>query len=273
MNFEKTKRLSLICGIVTAALLVVCAISFIAGACAIYASGDNPYTYESIGRTFKYISAPVILAILAVIAGVVIHFLYPSENGKLKPEYDKALQIASMSKRVVLTSVSNTVSEGILRERQLRASLLIANLSLTVIAAGISLVYVFLPSSMTGDYNASVIKATALIALFFLPALAVSIVRIFLDTRSREREISLLRSALAEMKENGITAENAEKASSPYTKIKAFFRRNRKRVELIAKISLVSLALCLIVLGVTLGGMADVLAKAIKICTECIGLG
>jgi hypothetical protein len=31
--------------------------------------------------------------------------------------------------------------------------------------------------------------------------------------------------------------------------------------------------LLFIVLGIVNGGMADVLNKAIKICTECIGLG
>ncbi|MBR2329934.1 MAG: thioredoxin [Clostridia bacterium] len=32
-------------------------------------------------------------------------------------------------------------------------------------------------------------------------------------------------------------------------------------------------AVVLIVIGIGNGGMADVLAKAVKICTQCIGLG
>jgi hypothetical protein len=39
------------------------------------------------------------------------------------------------------------------------------------------------------------------------------------------------------------------------------------------RIALVGVALVFIAVGVLNGGMADVLNKAIKICTECIGLG
>jgi hypothetical protein len=48
-----------------------------------------------------------------------------------------------------------------------------------------------------------------------------------------------------------------------------------KKVDylLIAKIGISICAVALVILGVFNGGMADVLGKAIKICTECIGLG
>ena len=39
------------------------------------------------------------------------------------------------------------------------------------------------------------------------------------------------------------------------------------------KIVLVALGAILVIIGVCTGGMADVLAKAINICTECVGLG
>jgi hypothetical protein len=36
---------------------------------------------------------------------------------------------------------------------------------------------------------------------------------------------------------------------------------------------IVAVAVIFIAIGITNGGMADVLGKAIRICTECIGLG
>ena len=42
---------------------------------------------------------------------------------------------------------------------------------------------------------------------------------------------------------------------------------------LAARLAVLAAAIVLIVLGVLNGGMADVLGKAINICTECIGLG
>ncbi len=49
-------------------------------------------------------------------------------------------------------------------------------------------------------------------------------------------------------------------------------KTNRKAL-LYTKLVLVALGLLLVVVGVCTGGMADVLAKAINICTECVGLG
>ncbi|MBO5767765.1 MAG: thioredoxin [Clostridia bacterium] len=39
------------------------------------------------------------------------------------------------------------------------------------------------------------------------------------------------------------------------------------------RISLLIIALFLLVYGYIIGGTADVLTKAVNICTECIGLG
>ena len=46
-----------------------------------------------------------------------------------------------------------------------------------------------------------------------------------------------------------------------------------RRTVLAIRLSVLTLSAVFIVLGVYNGGMRDVLEKAIKICTECIGLG
>ena len=45
------------------------------------------------------------------------------------------------------------------------------------------------------------------------------------------------------------------------------------RLTLGIRIGIAVVAVALIIAGIANGGMADVLAKAINICTECIGLG
>lgn len=47
---------------------------------------------------------------------------------------------------------------------------------------------------------------------------------------------------------------------------------NSKRTNIV-RVALFAVAVLFVVLGVTNGGMSDVLIKAINICTECIGLG
>ncbi|MBR0373090.1 MAG: thioredoxin [Mogibacterium sp.] len=41
----------------------------------------------------------------------------------------------------------------------------------------------------------------------------------------------------------------------------------------IVKCVLLVLAICMIIAGILNGSMLDVLYKAVKICTECVGLG
>ena len=45
------------------------------------------------------------------------------------------------------------------------------------------------------------------------------------------------------------------------------------QAQMYVRLAVLTVALCLIVVGFTAGGTADVLAKAVAICTECVGLG
>ncbi len=49
--------------------------------------------------------------------------------------------------------------------------------------------------------------------------------------------------------------------------------KSHPRALLAVRISVAVLASALIIFGIFAGGMTDVLGKAVKICTECIGLG
>ena len=76
-------------------------------------------------------------------------------------------------------------------------------------------------------------------------------------------EMAAMRAAI---KENGaLYIRNVTEAKSTVKRDKLI--RNILRGVIIAA------SVALIALGIMNGGMADVLAKAIKICTECIGLG
>lgn len=70
----------------------------------------------------------------------------------------------------------------------------------------------------------------------------------------------------AELTRN-ISALRARAAKTPGTSPEA------KRRQKILWCALMVLAVCFVVMGVVGGSMRDVLVKAIKICTECVGLG
>ena len=56
-----------------------------------------------------------------------------------------------------------------------------------------------------------------------------------------------------------------------YNAISAFLQK--PTVVLITRIALGVIGVVFVVFGIFNGGMADVLEKAVKICTQCIGLG
>jgi hypothetical protein len=70
-----------------------------------------------------------------------------------------------------------------------------------------------------------------------------------------------------------INLGNAEGEGVSDCEIVAFVNKNEEKILLVTRLSLVLVAVIFIALGIFNGGMADVLGKAIKICTECIGLG
>ena len=78
------------------------------------------------------------------------------------------------------------------------------------------------------------------------------------------KEISHVKTKLAENAKNGVVvkARNSQKTA-----------KNNERTTFFVRVAVGSLAIVLIVWGIANGGMADVLGKAINICTQCIGLG
>lgn len=72
---------------------------------------------------------------------------------------------------------------------------------------------------------------------------------------------------------NRHSAKESESAASPLHRLTCTIRRHEKRVLLWIRISLLLLGVLSVLLGILNGGAGDVVQKAIKICTECIGLG
>ena len=81
--------------------------------------------------------------------------------------------------------------------------------------------------------------------------------------------LSLVSMAIMQNDFNSLASERVETIPRDFN----YFKENKKPIILGVRIALVGCAVLFIVLGIVNGGMADVLNKAIKICTECIGLG
>ena len=56
-------------------------------------------------------------------------------------------------------------------------------------------------------------------------------------------------------------------------KAESFYDKNEKIINNIIRVTILIISVVFIIIGIINGGMADVLGKAVRICTECIGLG
>lgn len=253
MNEKKLRLIHTVCGCVISAALIVAAICLILSAHTIYTSGDSPYTPESIGAEYAKIAVPLWVAITAVFAGIILNIALPMPKSKAKAIKDPFIKLRILQKKLP----SGTTHDGIDRQRALRKVYRAVCALLCAIA--------FIPAIITlCDYDSFTVDNLTPALLRVVTALAIgaviSGVLLFalsvIERRSAEREIEWTKVALSESTKSD----------------KIVIKNNENKIK-ITRLVLVGVACALIVIGLTQDGFYDVLQKAIRICTECIGLG
>ena len=263
----KTKgRIHLIYAVCLSVLILAVGMCFALSCISIYQSGDSPFTRESISTHFSRIALPTYVCIAGVIGGAVLGLVLPVDGGRVKSRRDPEDALNKLAARLDLASCDEATAAALRSERMWRRRVTVI---LTVLA-GITLLPALLwcvdPAHFSVENLNADIKTAA---LFILPCAAVSLGLLtgerLLRHASVARETAVVKAALATGK--GI-AKPVEKANSDKRKLTA----DPRFVWGVRGAILVVGIIC-IVLGVRNGGMADVLGKAIRICTECIGLG
>ena len=260
---QKTLRIiHLIYGIALSILLFFTAGCFIGSCIAIYNSGSRPFSRESIALAFDSIALPVYLTIEAIAGGAILSLLLPAPAKK-----EKAVRNDLDTLRRLQNRLGESISS---REPKLRLALRIGTAVLSLLLAVYPALLLLDPSRFTlKDVNGSVIAAVIPSLLWAGIVIVLCTICSLLCARSVRREIALCKAAIAEEKSFSPT-DKAKSRSYPLT---AFIQKNSHGLRLAIRTILAVTAVTLIALGVWNGGAADVLGKAIRICTECIGLG
>ena len=253
MNEKKLRLIHTVCGCVISAALIVAAVCLIASTYTIYNLGDSPYTPESIGAEYAKIAVPLWIAIFAVIAGITLNIALPITPKKQKTDKDPFIKLRIMQKKLP----ADCNHTGIARQRQVRKSarsvcaLLCAASFIPAVAALCDY-----DSFTVGNLTPALLRVVGMLALGAIISGVLLFVLSVIERRSAEREIEWTKIALSESK--GID--------------KKVTQNNDNKIK-ITRFVLVGIACALIVIGLTQDGFYDVLQKAIRICTECIGLG
>ncbi len=263
MNESKIRRIHLVYACVLSGLLLAVSVLFIASCIGIYTSGDRPFTRESIGAAFRRIAPVVYIAIAAIAGAVALKIVLPYTK-KDKASIPLSMTLNRLTKRCPMASCTESERAKIERERLVRRILIYGGAVIVALSMIFSLIYVLTPGRFPyEDVNEEIATAVVVVFAYFLQSLVYALVASFYVNASMTREIEYIKEAIARLTKDGIKV-TPEKEAEPLIKSK---------LTLIARCVIPVVAIVFIILGISNGGMNDVLQKAVRICTECIGMG
>lgn len=251
MNQQRSHRLFGIFRCFVSGSILAAGVCLIAACAGIYLSGDRPYSPEAVASAFSLISWVIYLCLALVILGLLLQLFQPKVN--IRPEKQVPMHLARMRENTDLSLCGPTLRADILalrRKGSLRTGI---GLGLLVFFSVIFLVCAAQPEAFSSeDINGSVVRTVVLLCALMALPFGWSVYTAYRGLKDAQTELELLR--------------QAPKGPAP---VKA----PQKSYLGIARLVLLCIAIGLTAYGFAMGGAADVLTKAVNICTECIGLG
>lgn len=258
MTSKSTGLIRRIYGIVLSISIVCAALCLCAACLGIYDGGSGEFSREAVAAAFSPIAVPVFLCLFLIAMSFPLNWFFPREAAKRKAGKNNPVTLQRLHGKTDLTAVSAELRRSIEKEQKHRK--LHRTISLSLLAASflIFLVYVltgdrFLLPDITTSMKQAMLVLLPCLALTF----AYSVFTHFHCEKSMEREIEWVKQARKE------GAAQTEPKAQPETKLNL----NTLRAAILL------IAVAVLLFGYFTGGTADVLTKAINICTECVGLG
>ena len=258
---------ALLCVLIAAVLSVLTVRTFIEGS-AWQAAGhptDWIYTREKAGR--------ILLTVLPFVCASAVMTMIGAVKGIKDEEAEKPVQDAELTRNLICARVAEP-SEEMAKERALQKKLQIAGWVGFAVCMIPILLYVtngahFSQTDPEG-LDRSLIALVRFTAPWAIAGLACLTASTVLREKSMQRETEAAQARAKTEKEAGIVKDpEAVKADG---RIYNTAPETAKRRVLMRRILMVA-AILFIVMGIFNGSMKDVLVKAIRICTECVGLG
>ena len=282
---EKNKKLIyLVYGIVQSLLLLICGVALIWSALHIYDGGEGTYSRETVAAALKTIAIPLILCAVCIVAGGILTLVLPREAKKPRGEMHPAAAIRRMSARVDTESCPEAVKVLIKKEHTLRLISVVVAAVVCVTVAVPCCIYLFNLSHFD-DIGEGLTEDIVSAMNFIIPAALLGLLAIGVTTfacyDSLKRELTLIKFAVKKYskKDKTATASQTAEPKNPLQKLTQKFHllvatKKRRTIALwLVRGGVLLVAIVFILLGIFNDGMNDVLQKAIRICTECIGLG
>ena len=252
LSFHKIFSLLLSLSILVAGICLIC------GCLTIYFTGEHSYSREIVAETFKKIAVPVYICLALTLVSIIWEFISPIVHSKRRSVIDYPAVINKISSKKDLNSADENTLAMIKSEKRKRKTHAVIRACVIVVTSIVFLVYALNSSNFhQSNINESMIKAMMVLIPCLTVSFIYSVFTVYYFNKSYDKELALIKKL-----SNRDTSED-----SPET-----IAASNKKIT-ITKIVIVVLALSILIYGYFTGGTADVLTKAINICTECIGLG
>lgn len=254
-------------------MIIFTGVCYILAACHIYFTGGRvPYSREVVGEHLLWLLLPSLITVVMTVVGFFTS-LFDKVDVPVEEEPSANEVVSPMPKLKKLLSKfdeGSSSDEVKLRLKEQRGKRSLA-LLVAILASVVSLIassFILLDFERFTVKNINLDIAFASLIIFLAVALAGFAWGIYdrINAKATSEEISTIRSAIKESPALLVNSKETEKKG--FSEI--IFSDTAKTV---LRVAFFSLSVILIVLGILNGGMADVLGKAVNICTECIGLG
>lgn len=275
MTEKHIKRIHLLYGIVLSVALAVAAVCLIVACVGVYRTGDKPYfSREEVAAAFAPIAVPVYAALALTVGGAFLHLFLPAQPVRLRAPSRPEVALARLHRRAELDEAEQTACE---KEQILRQAMRVAIGGGCAVCTVIFLLYALNPAAFTDDATASVLQALRVMLPLLVAVFVCGVLAHFAARSSIKRESEIVLRAqvrrAAEAKEatgDGVAEvhKNTADETMPLRK-----KGIPDPVVTAVRLALLAAGLFLLIYGFATGGIADVLTKAVNICTECIGLG
>lgn len=248
--------------ILASIFLALAGFCLIYGCLNIYFSGDGTYSAELVAAKFSELCVPVYICITLVIISFILSLVYFLKGVERveKPMINKdpeAILSLLKSRKDPFTSIDETALSIIKLRSSRKRIILTRNIILTVVLAFFLLYALNINHFPMVNGNGPILNAMAVLVPCLILAFVAGCISHVLSVRSVRREIELYKT----VKTNASAKTDNETCLS-----------SKKRIRIIRIVILAS-SVAAIIYGLLAGGTADVLTKAVNICTECIGLG
>ena len=267
---EKSAKIRVGYSVFSAVFTALVGVLFIAEAADLYYAGvaslgaqQGMYSREEVGKRLLELLAPILLWIGAIVLGAVVDARYPALIKKRGP--DPTLLYSRLRGRAAEEKDPDLYAD-LRRMERVRLCVRIAAAVFCLLAAVMCIVYLATASHFTAldELSQNILHMVANIFPWVGAALLVLIGEAVFEVLFAKRMLPLLKGLAGSV----YTPSPAEKTIA---QISAKF--DNKYVIFGTRIAVFVLAAVFIGLGIRNGGAEGVLQKAIKICTECIGLG